>query len=282
MDLSDITQGSYEVDRRIGSLRVVRTFHEPRTVLDRHVHARACFTLVLRGEFFEDVRDGRFRCAAGALLFKPAFEFHRDSYGERGARSVLLELPAENELEVPLSRLPHRTRRVDAPGAVRVASRIARDATVPGPGRAEGAPGRSPGWSLELQSDVLELLDLAFGDGPRAAPDGHHPRWVARVYERLCDDPTSAPLLTELAREEGVHADHLTRTFKGAYGSTPGVLVRRRRARLAAQRVTARDAPLGQIALACGYADQSHMTREFRHFLECTPGSLRRSGPRPG
>ncbi|MEN8377078.1 MAG: AraC family transcriptional regulator [Gemmatimonadota bacterium] len=27
--------------------------------------------------------------------------------------------------------------------------------------------------------------------------------------------------------------------------------------------------------MSCGYADQSHMTREFRRFLGITPGKLR-------
>lgn len=278
MDLSDITQGSYEVDRRIGSVRVVRTIHEPRTMLERHAHARACFTLVLRGEFVEDVPEGRFRCTRGALLFKPAFEFHRDLYGERGARSLLLELPADDDLGIPLSRLPHRTRRVEVPGAVRLAARIAHEVSGPGPDRPRADVPRA----LELESDVFELLDAAFGDRSGRSREEGLPLWVVHVYERLSDAPTSAPALTDLAREEGVHADHLIRVFRRVYGSTPGVFVRERRARLAAQRVTARDRPLGEIAVACGYADQSHMTREFRRFLECTPGSLRRAGAPPG
>lgn len=276
MDLSEITQGSYEYDRRVGSMRVVRTMHESRTVLERHAHARACFTLVLGGAFIEEVSGRRFRCERGALLFKPAFEFHRDLYGEDGARSVLLELPPDEDLGLPLSWLPHRTRRVDIPGARRLAVRIARSASAREPDR----PGVGAPPALEIESDLFELLDLAFG-APRVPGDEDLPRWVARVHERLSDAPTAAPALSDLARQEGIHADHLTRVFKRAYGSTPGAFVRERRARLAAQRVTGRDAPLGEIAVACGYADQSHMTREFRRFLECTPGSLRRRRPPP-
>lgn len=277
MDLSDITQGSYEYDRHVGSMRVVRTMHEPGTVLERHAHARACFTLVLGGAFIEDVSGHRFRCERGALLFKPAFEFHRDLYGEDGARSVLLELPPDEDLGLPLSWLPHRTRRVDIPGARRLAVRIARSASA----RARVRPGASGPPALEIESDLFELLDLAFGEARRPSGDEGLPRWVVRVYERLSDAPTDAPALSDLARQEGIHADHLTRVFRRAYGSTPGAFVRERRARLAAQRVTGRDAPLGEIAVACGYADQSHMTREFRRFLECTPGSLRRRRPPP-
>ena len=47
--------------------------------------------------------------------------------------------------------------------------------------------------------------------------------------------------------------------------------------------VRAEDAPsLGLIAAQCSFADQSHLTREFRFFAGFSPGRLhRRPGPTP-
>jgi AraC-like DNA-binding protein len=47
--------------------------------------------------------------------------------------------------------------------------------------------------------------------------------------------------------------------------------------------VRAADAPsLGLVAARLGFADQAHLTREFRHFAGCTPGRLHRMpGPTP-
>jgi AraC-like DNA-binding protein len=37
-------------------------------------------------------------------------------------------------------------------------------------------------------------------------------------------------------------------------------------------------APLAEIAAQLGYADQAHMTREFRAIFGCTPGRYRTAG----
>lgn len=110
------------------------------------------------------------------------------------------------------------------------------------------------------------------------AGDPGRPRWLLEAYERLADMPRGVPSVVDLAEEVGVHPDHLIRAFRTAYGETPGVFARRRRARVAAQLVCGSDRPLSGIAWTAGYADQSHMTREFGRFFGRTPGCLRRSG----
>ena len=38
--------------------------------------------------------------------------------------------------------------------------------------------------------------------------------------------------------------------------------------------------PLADVALACGFADQSHLTRTFRRLEGMTPAAFRRAGAR--
>jgi len=45
----------------------------------------------------------------------------------------------------------------------------------------------------------------------------------------------------------------------------------------ACQELTAGDAPLAEVALRAGFADQSHFTREFRRHVGVTPAAFRRS-----
>ncbi len=53
-------------------------------------------------------------------------------------------------------------------------------------------------------------------------------------------------------------------------------MIRRRRLQEAAERVREDPAvPLAVLATELGYADQAHLTRDFRAVLDFTPGSYR-------
>ena len=47
------------------------------------------------------------------------------------------------------------------------------------------------------------------------------------------------------------------------------------RARARAARIRDDGAPLGDVALDCGYYDQAHLNRDFRAFTGAAPGALR-------
>ena len=82
--------------------------------------------------------------------------------------------------------------------------------------------------------------------------------------------------MTDLAEEVGVHPSHLARELRRTYGVSVGELVRRRRIEYALERLRSNDASLAEIAVDCGFTDQSHLTRSFRRVVGSTPGEYRR------
>lgn len=94
---------------------------------------------------------------------------------------------------------------------------------------------------------------------------------LALMRERLDEDLG----LDTLAASVGLTPWHFARAFRAATGETPIARLRRLRVEHAAELIRARKAALAEIALACGFADQTHMTRAFRSVLGTTPGQLR-------
>jgi AraC-like DNA-binding protein len=117
--------------------------------------------------------------------------------------------------------------------------------------------------------------------GRRAAPEvarGGLARWqVRRATDMLGADLMKRSELTEVARECGLSLSHFSRSFRQTVGDTPhGWLIRRRLERAQAM-LRDSGAPLAEIALSCGFADQSHFTRLFSREMGVSPGSWRRA-----
>jgi AraC-like DNA-binding protein len=72
-----------------------------------------------------------------------------------------------------------------------------------------------------------------------------------------------------------VHSAHLARAFRKRYGQSIGSFLLERRLDWAARELEDTERPLVEIALASGFADQSHFTRRFRQRHGVTPGQYR-------
>ncbi|TFV68860.1 AraC family transcriptional regulator [Bradyrhizobium frederickii] len=83
--------------------------------------------------------------------------------------------------------------------------------------------------------------------------------------------------LEQLAREAGISEYHFIRCFKVSFGLSPHQFVIRKRLDRALEMIRTSPAPLSEVAVLCGFSDQSHMTRAFRRILKTTPGVIRSS-----
>lgn len=76
-----------------------------------------------------------------------------------------------------------------------------------------------------------------------------------------------------LARQVGYSRQHLTRRFRQEFGLGPKLAARLIRFERASRMVRAAPAheSLADVAATCGYADQSHLAREFTALAGCPP-----------
>ena len=82
--------------------------------------------------------------------------------------------------------------------------------------------------------------------------------------------------IQDIAECFGVSKSHFSRAFKQSIGCPPMTYVCMRRVERVKQLMAARRHRLSDIALACGFADQSHLNRVFRRVMGVSPGVWRR------
>lgn len=95
---------------------------------------------------------------------------------------------------------------------------------------------------------------------------------VLRARDRLDGDPAMAVSLEDLAADCGLGRFRLVRDFARVTGLTPHAYLLQRRTELA-RRLIAAGTPLAEAAIGAGFADQSHMTRNFTRRYGYTPGA---------
>lgn len=83
-------------------------------------------------------------------------------------------------------------------------------------------------------------------------------------------------VIAELARECGLSASHFARAFRRSFGVAPHQWLLRQRIARARELLAGTPMPLAEIAIACGFADQSHMTRVFSQHVGVGPAAWRR------
>ena len=97
---------------------------------------------------------------------------------------------------------------------------------------------------------------------------------VARARDYLDANFAREVSLDELAGVARLNRAHLVRAFRKEIGTTPHAYLLDRRFR-AARRMLAAGESAAEVALACGFCDQSHLNRVFKARMGVTPGAFR-------
>jgi AraC family transcriptional regulator len=148
------------------------------------------------------------------------------------------------------------------------------------------------GWAVKAELETPEPLGRLYGESLGLALAAH----LLRAYAPVCGPRKEARLsrrrlsrvldyahtnlandlsLDELAKIAGVSPSHLKTLFKQTVGIPVHQYVIRRRVEYAAELLQRGDAPLADVALQAGFANQSHMARCMKRLIGVTPTVVR-------
>ncbi|MEM6352476.1 MAG: AraC family transcriptional regulator [Cyanobacteria bacterium P01_D01_bin.14] len=145
----------------------------------------------------------------------------------------------------------------------------------------EQAAQSGPFASLAVDQGLLALVAMLMA---RARPgsiaeatttQGLDAERLARVRDYVQASLEQPFNLSDLADVAGLSLSLFSRTFKAATGQSPHQYVLSQRVQKARELLAFSPLSIAEIAAACGFYDQAHLTRIFKKQLGTTPGAYR-------
>src|SRR5580698_4241347 len=130
--------------------------------------------------------------------------------------------------------------------------------------------------SMLLGADVQDLEVNAPGVD-KLQPGGLATWQARRTLAHIEANLASKMDIDDLANGVALSRSHFSRAFKRSVGFSPMEYIIVRRVERAKAMISGTREPLSEVALACGFADQAHLSRRFRDIVGSSPGRWRRS-----
>jgi AraC family transcriptional regulator len=230
----------------------------------KHRHESAHIVCVLTGGYLTSFRHRERVAPLGSLVFVPADTTHEDHFQSLDARTLNISI---SKWQIDQARECVRLPEVQSDFRYAEVNLIAH--------RLE-AECRFWNSTSALMAEGL-CLELLGAMGKQSESNGRvPPRWLIRVRELLHDRFRDSFSVSAIAKEADVHPIHLIRTFRKFFSATPGDYVRDLRLEAAASLLNSRDLSIAEVAVECGFSDQSQLSKYFKRKFGLTPGEFRR------
>lgn len=257
--------GHFDTARQAGAFTVAHWNADPVRQVGLHTHEDAHIVLPIDGAYRSSAVGAPLVCDRSVVIYNPPGTTHQDRFdpvsGPIQGRFFTVSIPTEQ---------------------IRVAEAVGRPPNHPVAFRHQviGATVRkmamecarwSPAAALVIEGLCLELL----GELARCRPERSRqaPGWLTTAKSILTENHHDS--IEAVARQVGVHPIYLARMFRRHFRTSPAEY--RRESRIARAEVLLRDRriPIAEVAVRCGYSDQSHLTKAFTTSRGLAPGRFR-------
>lgn len=146
-------------------------------------------------------------------------------------------------------------------------------ALLPALATAEQAP---PLFVDQVVRAIETHLAARYHGGRARLAQGLTKAQLERAKEMLAAALDGHVLIADIAAACGVSRSHFIRGFREMSGTTPYQWLLQHRVARARDLIADPRLSLADVAIACGFSDQSHMTRTFKRLTGAAPGAWRR------
>jgi AraC family transcriptional regulator len=259
LDVSKVTPGHsfYGLEIPVHALsgaRCLRIVHPAGQRIPEHRHEWPLLTIPVLGGYDEECDRGVTSVGGPAAVLHPPGRCHANCIHSSGMETLSIEfdphwLGAEpNSIDRSYYWIGGRVSR-----AARSICRLWSDPAT-------------PETSLRAATAAFLSLGLKHVESPA-------PHWLGKAQQQLslANNVTAA----DIGRSLGLHPGWASQAYRMVAGEGFQETVRRRRLEKAVQMLRATDEPIAEVAVDCGFCDQSHLNRVMRSVTGRTPVVIR-------
>ncbi|CAI8739055.1 helix-turn-helix transcriptional regulator [Chryseobacterium sp. IT-36CA2] len=225
--------------------------------VDWHYHENAYFTFLLQGNMTEGNRKEVYGCSAGTLLYHHWEDPHYNIKPDVFTRGFHIELTQSwfDRFDIQKNKV-EGSFNIKDPALKLLVYQMFKET-------------KSNDNSFELTVNQL-LLHLFSQLTHQKESAERKPLWVGQINEILHESFTENLNLTELSKTLNIHPIHLSRDFHKYFHCNLGEYLRKLKLNKSLELLTLPNS-LTDIALECGFSDQSHFIRCFKENIGITP-----------
>jgi AraC-like DNA-binding protein len=226
--------------------------------VDWHYHENAYFTFLLEGHVTEGNKKEIYDCSAGTLLYHCWEDAHYNIKPDIFTRGFHIEISKDWFEDQHISRDSLEGSFNIKNPAIRLQTyQIFKETKLN---------------DLTTESSIHQLLLNIFSQLKQETKStGKNPLWAQKIDELLRESFTEKINLTKLAQTIDIHPMHLSRDFHKYFHCNLGEYIRKLKINKSLGLIHNKHESLTDIALDCGFSDQSHFIRCFRENIGITP-----------
>lgn len=240
---------------------IIETRYTQQVSENWHSHQNAHITLFLTGGTIEKRKHKTQAVHPGSILFYHSDEIHLNTKTLFPSKNINIEFN-DNFLQqhiISEDQLQACTANVDK--AKLVILKIYKETII----------------NDEFSSDSINMLLSDYAtDKNFALGFSRQPQWVSSLFELLNDCWQESPSLENLSKTLNINPITISKYFPKHFGCTYGEYMRRLKISRAIDLVQQTPYSLTEIALQCGFADQSHFIRTFKEQTRFLPKEFRK------
>ncbi|MGG5208603.1 helix-turn-helix transcriptional regulator [Chryseobacterium sp. MIQD13] len=225
--------------------------------VDWHYHENAYFTFLLQGNMTEGNKKEIYDCPAGTLLYHHWEDAHYNIKPDIFTRGFHLELTEDWFEKFQISKdSVEGSFNLKNPALKLLMYRIFKETKI-----------HDSSFELSVHELLLHIFDQL---SDKSCNSDKKPGWIRKVDDILHESFTEKLSLTELSKTLDIHPVHLSRGFQKHFQCTLGMYVRKLKINKSLPLLSTHQS-LAEVALECGFADQSHFIRSFKEGMGITP-----------